>query len=77
MHNQRSKEGPRFPPFTAVFGRGLISACAPAYKWGKVGYETVGRLLYSKQPHIRTYHFGFQADQVLINWVLSDNLPEK
>ena len=61
-----------FPPFTAVFGRGLISACALAYKWGKVGYETVGRLLYSKQPHIRTYDLGFQADQVLIHWVLSE-----
>ena len=72
MHNQRSKKGPCFPPFTAVFGRGLISACGLAYKWGKVGHQTVGRLLFSKQPHIRTYDFGFQADQVLIHWVLSE-----
>ena len=77
MHNQRSKKGPCFPPFTAVFGGGLISACAPAYKWGKVGYETVDRLLYSKQPHKRTYDFGFQADQVLIHWVLSEKSSGK
>jgi len=28
--------------------------------------------LYSKHPHVRTYDFGVQANQVLICWVLSE-----
>lgn len=78
MHNQRSKKGPCFPPFTAVFGRGLISACGLAYKWGKVGHQTVGRLLYSKQPHIQEpMILGFRLIKFLFTGCLVRNLPEK
>ena len=33
-------------------------------------------MMYSKHPHITTYDFGFQADQVLIYRCLSLNQPE-
>jgi len=33
---------------------------------------TFGQLKYSKHPHVRTYDFGFQADQVLIYGVFSE-----
>ena len=32
----------------------------------------LAKMIYSKHPHMRTYDFGFQADQVLIYPVLSE-----
>ena len=32
----------------------------------------LAKMIYSKHPRIRTYDFGFQADQVLIYLVLSE-----